>query len=177
MSIMSLFNFINVLKCLFDSHKYLYSHLVPFLQPFLLNFLLLLTSNNADEHTHTDLPSCLWPQMAQGHSSDTRLFVIVHFVGVNLEFIRESWGVWGCAWVSVCRIWGFRQMNQQSHINIPTHLLNKNNTVSHYVSILRPYSRYNTISVFTEKSLDSEDQTVQEPSTLHPEPKQNHLYL
>lgn len=85
--------------------------------------------------------------------------------------------MWGCDGVSVCRIWGFRQTNHQSHINIPTHLLNKNNTVSHYVSILRPYLRYYAISVFTEKYLDSEDQTVRDPSTLHPSLKENHFYL
>lgn len=68
----------------------------------------------------------------KGHSSDTRLLMIGHCVGTNSEFIRDRWGNGVCACICVC--WchaggGFRQADHQSHTNIPTHPLNKNNTV------------------------------------------------
>lgn len=74
----------------------------------------------------------------RGHSSDTRLPVIGHCLGANSEFIRDRWDC-----VCVRGAGGFRQPDHRSHTNIPTHPLNKNNTVSHgqLCSHIQSYSK------------------------------------
>lgn len=55
--------------------------------------------------------------------------MIGYFVGTNSEFIKDRRGrEGGC--VCVLGVGG-RQADHQSHTNIPTDALNKNNTVSH----------------------------------------------